>query len=229
MATFNIFAQRQTKNPEQVNLLLTIKYHCNSFRYGFGVSIPVTRWDMKKQRILPTQKNETVAENTLIARVLLAGDAVYKKFYTSGEHNPREPLTKELRQKLRIELDKILNRERQRNVINEKKKIGFIEFGLKFSETKTTKYIKAFIGKFANYLLKMEGKAEIAFNDIDLDFYERLKHYYTYEMQYSVNTIGRYIGYLKEIMAAAKKLHTNTDSLDFSGMSEDIGAVYLSE
>ena len=152
-----------------------------------------------------------------------------KRNRSRGEHNPREPLTKELRQKLRIELDKILNRERQRNVINEKKKIGFIEFGLKFSETKTTKYIKAFIGKFANYLLKMEGKAEIAFNDIDLDFYERLKHYYTYEMQYSVNTIGRYIGYLKEIMAAAKKLHTNTDYLDFSGMSENIGAVYLSE
>ena len=229
MATFNIFAQKQTKNPEQVNLLLTIKYHCNSFRYGFGVSIPVTRWDMKKQRILPTQKNETVAENTLIARVLLAGDAVYKKFYTSGEHNPREPLTKELRQKLRIELDKILNRERQRNVIDEKKKIGFIEFGLKFSETKKTTYIKVFIGKFANYLLKMEGKTEIAFNDIDLDFYDRLKQYYTYEMGYSINTIGRYIGYLKEIMGAAKKLHNNTDYLDFTSTFEDIGAVYLSE
>ncbi len=229
MATFNIFAQKQKDKPEQVNLLLTIKYHCNSFRYGFGVSIPVTRWDMEKQRILPTKKNETVAENTLIARVLLAGDAVYKKFYTSGEYNPREKLTKELRQKLRIELDKILNRERQRNIIAEKNKIGFIAFGLKFSETKKGVHMKSFMGKFAEYLLKMEGKTEIDFNDIDLDFYERLKHYYTYEMQYSVNTIGRYIGYLKEIMTAAKKQHTNTDYLDFSGMSEDSGAVYLSE
>ena len=94
----------------------------------------------------------------------------------------------------------------------------------------TLKSMRNFVARFQEYQ-KLKRRT-IDFNDIDRDFYNDFVNFFI-KKDFSPNTIGRNIKYLKGFMRAAKEegLHNNsaTEHKDFTSFKAEVQEIYLTD
>ena len=94
----------------------------------------------------------------------------------------------------------------------------------------TLKSMRNFVARFREY--QEVKRRKIDFNDIDRDFYNDFVNFFI-RKDFSPNTIGRNIKYLKGFMRAAKEegLHNNsaTEHKDFTSFKTEVQEIYLTD
>ena len=232
MAKFN-FNLRNPKFSDETPVHLIIRWYGNRIVYPTPLRINPKYWDSKKQYAKQMRSFPEYPEfNTMLDKLQSDAKDEFRKF--QNDNNLALPTKREFKELLDIRFHK-KNKEKE-NLID------FITLFMKQSKIRIGRAGKPISkGTIRIYMNVRDRLIEfqdlksfkVDFDTIDLDFYYAFKEYLTVDMNYSTNTIGKYIRNLKTIMLEAVERGI-TDNLTFRSNkfiagSEETVAIYLGE
>lgn len=232
------FALSRPKNESKSSIIAIVRYGNKRMNYALSVSIPVKYWDEKKKQVKETKQ---FPEYFRINNKLIAIRAtIFKCFDTYMEENQNEePSTNVLKRLLDNEFNK-------KSGGFSKTKLTFLSYlqeiidrsesGLRVqpqsgkpiapNTIKTYKTTQLHLTKFAE-----NNSLKLAFDDINLEFYDAYKAYLMKELQLSNNTVGKHFQIIKLVMneASDNGLTTNTSfkSKRFFVIRETADSIFL--
>lgn len=245
MASIKFFVRGRRK--DSMATLFVRVYHSKDYDLFLPTyyKIPPALWNDKEHKISIPRKYEFSKEFTAsdlrdMQNILTDLKALIEKNLNLRE-NIAEPVSKEW-------LEKLLYDFQNPTIGIEEDKIGATlnsyideymrqaESGERLNRSKkrfqpaTLKSMRNFVARFHEYQ-KLKRRT-IDFNDIDRDFYNDFVNFFI-KKDFSPNTIGRNIKYLKGFMRAAKEegLHNNsaTEHKDFTSFKAEVQEIYLTD
>lgn len=232
--TFNIRPLKRDESIGSINIRYSWKKGVSPFRKSIGLNVPLSSWDLKKERVKNNAEAYEYAKmfNTKIEKIVDFFDTLEKIYKSSGKEFTRsaisldyqifdnggekqagnESFTDSLGKYIEL-LPTLINKSTKKPVSNRTVQ----------SFRTTKKYIERY-QKFKNTILE--------FSDINLDFHASFMSYLQNEHKLALNTTG---GYVKDIKTFCKYSSRNKDvhpealSTEFFVVREDTQAVYLDE
>ena len=221
---------------KKTNRPIMISYHFTGQRLYYYAGLWIAEGDFNKE------SKETPAKSTCIDSIYinnrlklirntigeieneaLAGGEVLTPELFKTELNKRLKAKPEAEQESRVTLLEYFDLFIEDTKIRTNEKTG-----RKLSKAMPKKYnnVKNLFNDFCTY----EGRV-YDFNDIDETFYKRFVAYMLNEKDYSVNTYGRALKFLKTLLIAAAKAGVNTNNyyLNITGPQEAAENIYLNE
>lgn len=228
---------------EESSIYMGIRLHDKKlFKYYTKYKIYPELFDKGTKRPTTNTKliNEYKTHNPNIKADLMA----IKEHLNTFEKNTEDAIRDIIRESqivtkeaLKEKLDKIYKLEPTDN----KEKITFLDYLDSFIEGiengskthNTKKYKKGTIKTYRTFKNKIESfNKKLKFDDIDMDFYKKFVGYLN-KLNYSTNSIGKNIKFIKVIMKDAYEngLHKNLiyTYKDFKAVSEKVDDVYLTK
>lgn len=221
VATLNFFIRTESNKEKWCRIRVR-------FRMGSGcdnsaktnIWLPVQAWDRKRQKVKRSIKHAHIISMDMIETIEEKLNRIEKNVFENVIKNPRIIQTKNWLQKI---VDSACNDTSSKpyvksdlfhkdyiplmNYIEQyvhQAECGYrltLKRGEKFS-CHTIRSLKNFRNIFKEYCFYY--KITPNYNDIDMDFYFKFKHYLSINKNYAANTTGRIIQTLKTIMLAAR-------------------------
>lgn len=232
------FALSRPKNESKSSIIAIVRYGNKRLNYALSVSIPVKYWDEKKKQVKETKQ---FPEYFRINNKLIAIRAtIFKCFDTYMEENRNEEPSTNVLKRL---LDNEFNKKSGGFSKPKLTLLGYLQEIIDRSESglrvqpqsgkpiapntiKTYKTTKLHLTKFAE-----NNSLKLAFDDINLEFYDAYKAYLMKELQLSNNTVGKHFQIIKLVMneASDNGLTTNTSfrSKRFFVIRETADSIFL--
>lgn len=232
------FALSRPKNESKSSIIAIVRYGNKRMNYALSVSIPVKYWDEKKKQVKETKQ---FPEYFRINNKLIAIRAtIFKCFDTYMEENRNEEPSTNVLKRL---LDNEFNKKSGGFSKPKLTLLGYLQEIIDRSESglrvqpqsgkpiapntiKTYKTTKLHLTKFAE-----NNSLKLAFDDINLEFYDAYKAYLMKELQLSNNTVGKHFQIIKLVMneASDNGLTTNTSfrSKRFFVIRETADSIFL--
>lgn len=245
MASIKFFVRGKRKGS--MATLFVRLYHGKDYDFFLPTyyKIPIALWNDKEHKISIPRKYEYTeglsANDLRDLQNALTGLKATIETNLNARQNLAEPITKEWLEKLLYDfqnptigigedkigatlnsyIDEYMHQAESGERLNRSKK--------RFQPA-TLKSMRNFVARFREY--QEVKRRKIDFNDIDRDFYNDFVNFFI-RKDFSPNTIGRNIKYLKGFMRAAKEegLHNNsaTEHKDFTSFKTEVQEIYLTD
>lgn len=232
MATVTFFARTNTKKPNsRINIRIRLRHGENYYYAKTPYNIQVDHWNAKSQQIKhksdATYKDEINSELPRLETMIL--NEYYKTYNKEliSSHWLQELVDKQFEEE-KFENTRLISLldfmrdfiSRSENRINEKT-------GEKINHRTIQKY-KTLYKVLEDF--KNRKNQSLDFNSINLDFYHDFLSYLMNELNFSTNTIGKYISTLKVFLNEAKEQGYDIKiSKRFKAISEESENIYLNE
>jgi hypothetical protein len=208
-----IYLQSKSNKDNLHSLYLRVRNTSTSFTQPLGISISKKYWDSKKQYAKQMRSFPEYPEfNTMLDKLQSDAKDEFRKF--QNDNNLALPTKREFKELLDIRFHK-KNKEKE-NLID------FITLFMKQSKIRIGRAGKPISkGTIRIYMNVRDRLIEfqdlksfkVDFDTIDLDFYYAFKEYLTVDMNYSTNTIGKYI---RKIISIFNKRRSQKKGILFS-------------
>lgn len=217
MANYKFYL-KDKKSKNKTVILMYFNYDNKVLKYSTKNSINTNHWNKITCRV-KQQSSNSLFINRQLNKI---GDAIMDIYLKLKSNN--QAINNKI---LKKHLDIILNREEKEDFFSYAKR--YIEQKSELQNTTKRDYIQTL-----NVLRKFERHTGyiISFESINLDFYNRLKHYVLNVLKHSVNTFGKRIKTIKSVMNYATEIGVNrnleTQKSAFKVLSYKTQRAYLS-
>ena len=187
------------KNLEQKTAIrLYFNYNNEVFKYSTKLSIEPRKWDSKTCRV-KSQANYSIEYNR---ELNVIADEIMKIYLNLKNSN--EIISKNI---LKDRLDIALERTEQEDFFSYTK--IYLEQRCELKYTTKRDYLQTY-----NTLKEFETRTGyiVSFESINLDFYNRFKHYILNTLNHSINTFGKRIKIIKSILNYATEIGVNKNT-----------------
>lgn len=236
MAKFNF----NLRNPNGLNITpiqLIIRWNNNRLVRNTMVSVYPQYWDAKQQKIKQTLKHPKHAEeNRIITNFQIRCEELFIDFQKS---NGRTPEHNEYKKILDLEFNSGIHKKEIENsnlvdfaksYINELRISENPKTGRKYADT-TIRVYNQCIRVLEQY--QKRYKVKLIFEDVNMEFYKKIRLLMQEELLFKTNTIGKHIGTIKLFMneALERGRTTHRGHLDkrFVKPVETVDSVYLTD
>ena len=217
MATAKFYLKDKNSSKETL-ILLAFNYSNRRLKYSTKISIKPNHWDYNLQKIKP----QVSLSLKLNSQLSLIENEILDLYHSMKSNN--ETISNKI---LKQFLDIRLSREEKEDFFSYAKR--YIQQKSELQHTTKRDY-----NQTLNVLRKFEHQTGylISFESINLDFYNRFKHYVLNVLNHSLNTFGKRIKTIKSVMNYATEIGINKNlefqKSAFKVLSNKTKRVYLS-
>ena len=217
MATAKFYLKDKNSSKETL-ILLAFNYSNRRLKYSTKISIKPNHWDYNLQKVKP----QVSLSLKLNSQLSLIENEILDLYHSMKSNN--ETISNKI---LNQFLDIRLSREEKEDFFSYAKR--YIQQKSELQHTTKRDY-----NQTLNVLREFEHHTGylISFESINLDFYNRFKHYVLNVLNHSLNTFGKRIKAIKSVMNYATEISVNKNlefqKSAFKVLSNKTKRVYLS-
>lgn len=235
MAEVNFYLRETTPNKVTA-VMMFFSFRNNRFKIGTVDKINTKFWDSENQRAKQTKAFPTHPEfNTALLNKRNIALDTYRAYL--NDNDQKHPTPGQIKELIKVKL--VTANNQQETLIYDL--LSFTELFIKESETgkrlsdkgtpiqpNTIKIYRTLKKNLIEF--KTSKRYNIAFENIDLAFFEDYKEYMTFEKKYATNTLSKHIRILKVIMNEAVERHLTKNAFTgkrYKAKTEQTETVYL--
>ena len=228
MAKVNYYLSNKPDQNGRCLVLLYFSYSGKRLVVTTNESIHPKNWNRKSQRAKGSMMG-SLEFNAKLDHFSESVNGMYRRAQLDDKVIKRDDLKRRIAE--------IVNRTDE----SRSKKKGLFDFIEQFAndsqgvkETATITQYRTALNHLRQFASNVLAKSEdLAFEEVDLDFYSKFVSYLTLDLGFSKNTVGKYVKTLKVFMNEATERGLNENlsfkSRKFKVISEDTDAIYLNE
>lgn len=244
------FVLKDPKSENETLIFCLIRFNNQRLKYSTGFKVDPVYWDKENQGVITDNNHEQLqslkiklskvtrdknrAINTQLSRYRDKVESISNHFAYLKKNLTLSSLRLELDNEFKVTVEEPEKEIRLNEFID--KFISEMESGKRQTPSGenykkgTIKTYKHFKSVFIDY--QETNRKVLNFDDITIDFYDSFSKYCN-DLNYTKNTLGRYIKHLKTVMRSSleMKLHDNRDFLRkaFRTYKEPADSIYLNE
>lgn len=215
------FVLKEPKGDKETPIYLFFNFDNSRLKYSTGVKIHPKKWSFENQRARKSKEGYSEI-NDYLFQLATTAQSAYTNLRSSGETPTPEKIKDQLNQTYR-----------KGKSLESKPKSFFAIYDDFVEAQKATKgrlTIKKYLTLKAHLKnFEKHQKQKISFDKLDLHFYERLRAYFTNELNFLNNTLDKYMTTLKTFLnwATERGYNEKVDYLKFKSQKEEADIIYL--